>query len=231
MLKKHKGNGGTPITVEEAGELLSIAAEEVQQLLADGVLSDIGTDKTRVAREDVESLQAFGLSTKEPTLEEVQRKALMAYARAYRLERVVEELLDFMGAGAHQLVRSPREIAYTHSTARMVARMVPSVQDLRYWTEFFMRIDERYLRTTAEVTGDEEPWKVYLDLASHLVDCLDPTHPGHQSLIARATLAKERLRQTSYFVCRELYGRELANRLFPEPRKLEQIMSTLLDHP
>lgn len=231
MLKKHKGNGGTPITVEEAGELLSITTEEVQQLLVDGILSDIGTDKTRVAREDVESLQAFGLSTKEPTLEEVQRKALMAYARAYRLERVVEELLEFMGAGAHQLIRSPREISYTHQVARMAARTTPTIEDMRYWTDLFMRIDERYLRTAAEVTEDQEPWKVYLDLAGHLVDCLDHTHPGHQPLISRAILAKERLRQTSYFVCRELYGRELANRLFPEPRKLEQIMATLLDYP
>jgi hypothetical protein len=217
----------------EVAELLNISLTKVGHLVRRRLLVPHQFDRIRGVffKEDAVHFLKLSQSDREPDLQEVHSMALAAASSAQRAEQRLNELYARLGLDLEPIQRDPAAIRALYASAQQG----PSERDahdpewLRLWGRSFFSMDELYLELVERVTGDAEPWKVFMDFASAVASMMTTELRavlGHADKLFQA--GRDHLRYVSYMHCRRTRGQTVATQIFDgRPGAVEELYAIL----
>ena len=202
-----------------AAERLGITVDGLWGLVRRGVLRAHAFPYVKPRGFALTELQAYE-SNKHGTQTDARHAhalALAALSTARRLEERVADMYDFLGLGLAPLRRSDSDILTLRAEVQRSYDRA-ALRDpgwLRYWGGVFFGIDETYFELTTYLTGDEEPWKLFLDFAARVAkDILGEDDPELYRAYRFFDQGRQHLRNVGYLQCRHRVGVTIANKVF-----------------
>lgn len=212
------------VTVKEAAEILEISEKQVRSYIRDGSLAAQYPEgrklsaPTMIHREELAGLAEFLRSDMSiPKLMAIARRAHIA---SRSLERVVRRINAATGANVPIADLSKEAVVATYLQVEEALEeyKVRSPEEITRWSRVFLAAGEEYFEAVAQHTGDQQPWKKFLDLAVRIrkeapvtiADTELSTAYGYFAAAARF------MRQAAYFYVRNHHGLPVASSLFPE---------------
>jgi hypothetical protein len=212
------------LSTEETARRLRTTQDNVRTLARRGFLRaryPIGLSVTEDAAFDPEEVAAFAeLRMKNLGLAEVGALAKMASVRTAGLSRQMERLMEFLGVDVPVLdLTEPAVLQlYAELESILALESIPVTPIfVHVWAKKFYAMGEEVFERIGECTGDDEPWKKPLDLATRLFrekpvgDDLELETAYRYLLVGRRFM-----RQAAYFYVRQQHGTRTAHRLFQE---------------
>jgi hypothetical protein len=212
------------ITLKEAADRLSTTPLAIRQLIRRGFLRPIyltGVHTHEPPRLYAEEVAAFAeLRFKNIGLAEVAALAKIASIHTAGLTRQVERLTEFLGVDVPVLdlrddaiLRLYAEIEYLLEYEELPI----TAQFIMLWGKRFYAMGEEVFEQIERVTGDREPWKKPLDLATKMFLEREETKDFELETAYRYMLVGRRfMRQAAYFHIRAKLGARIAHHLFKE---------------
>lgn len=181
----------------------------------------IGLSVTEDASFDPEEVAALAeLRMKNLGLSEVAALAKMSNVRTAGLSRQMERLTEFLGVDIPVLDLTEPAVLQLYAEIESVLdlEIIPATPIfIHVWAKKFYAMGEEVFAQLEECTGDNEPWKKPLDLATRLFrekpvgDDLELETAYRYLLVGRRFM-----RQAAYFYVRQQHGTRTAHRLFQE---------------
>ena len=202
----------------EALRLLDLTGKGLQALVQRGaIVPKYLPPKNRqfFLRTDVQAL----LSTRggSTDMNQVKGLALMALSAARRAEQRLDEVFAHLGLGITPLQRDADAVRKLYEEAKKTPTLseLKDPHFLRYIGGTFFAMDEVYLELVEHVTGDDEPWKVFMDFGNRVTRLLlDEEEPAVFLAGKFFQAGRSHLRHVSYLQCRRMKGRRVAEVVF-----------------
>jgi DNA-binding transcriptional MerR regulator len=209
------------ISSEEAAEILGVTSHRLVQLTREGMLrSKLVSGANKYDPNEVHKLKQIREANL--SLAEVAARAARAEMTAYRLERVVTQLLSVIGADLPSADITPEAVVSLHLKVEDAIKTIRTlnVEDVMFWAQTFQSLSEEYFHVVAKEFETEEPWVKYLELSSKLLK-LSPFAKLRNDLELHTAynfleMSRRSMRQTMFFYVRTTSGKRLAYKLFPE---------------
>jgi hypothetical protein len=228
MRVKTMGSTGLYLTPQETAEVLSVSVEMVhvydRRQLLEAYYPDGRKAGKRFLAEDVYALAELRQDQKGDFLRKLPQLAMRAVVTSRRVEKRLEELMQFLGLNDVALSLEPRDVALLHFQVERALEM-PKIEgdhELLDWAKKLLAINEEYLELVKMHLGDDYPWKPYLDLARKLSE---RASGRHRSFIEHA---RANLRNVAYFYERSFRGPKAAERTFPGERYSGRLLRRVL---
>lgn len=211
------------VNSHEAAEILGLSARSLKRLVKKGMLHPIHTDKLKPYSFLEHEVVALAEARKDKRMgfREVQAMSKQAYATARSTEKVLQQVIRFLGIDIPRLSLNPEDVRALHLRAEdaQVMDFYPTATEVLGWARIFQAIDDNYLDMVKQVSRVDEPWKAYLDLAT-LLDTRAPEHvlsadAELKVAVGCVSAARRNLRNVTYFYIRQQYGKRVAARAIP----------------
>lgn len=228
MRKKTMGSTDLYVTPAEAAELLGVSVEMVhvydRKQLLEAYYPNGRKAGKRFLAEDVYALVELRQEHKGDFLRRLPQIAMRAVVTSRRVEKRLDELMQFLGLNDVVLPLDATSIALLHFQVEkaLVQPRVEDQQELLDWAKKLLAINEEYLDLVKLHLGDEYPWKPYLDLARKLSEACG----GRQRSFLEH--ARANLRNVAYFYERSWRGPKEAEKLFPGERYSGRLLRRVL---
>lgn len=216
----------------EAGRILRVSPATVAKMGREGLLKTrMVKGRYRYLRLDVEAVSR--MVNAPPDLASVRNLALRAIIRAEEAERKVGELAELFGLTSYRIAVEAKDVRAFHEEAQKRLLRDPPVRapEARALARRLLAITEEYLKLVTDVTGEEEPWRVYLELSQHLIENTPRRHCAIDPdlLVAYGYLeaARRHLRPLAYFWVRRTHGRTVAQNAFLGEHVTDDIIAVL----
>jgi excisionase family DNA binding protein len=211
------------LTQEEAAEVMGCTKRTIQNLTKSGQLRIAAGDgfklKRLYHRTEVEALR----EAREGSFDLAHANAIahQAWAMARQNERMIKKLFDFLGFNVPRLKMRDRDIISLYA---QMEEMLGNTLDLdptevQSWAEVFYAMKEEYFQRVMEVTDDDEPWRIPLELVRRMCKEAPARKFSADKELASAygylDVARRALRSVSYFYVRALHGKKVAEQVVP----------------
>jgi hypothetical protein len=151
------------------------------------------------------------------------KRSAEAIARADRMEQMLEELLDVLGARDTLLPMGQVDIEglyqKAYRTMKQDIRLLPA-SEVMWWAKTLLAVDASYLQLAAYYLHNTDPWYPLLWFADLLMEKAPRNFfkqvPELDVAYAYFNYARRSLRQVAYFYCRVLKGKKAADAALPE---------------
>jgi hypothetical protein len=222
------------VTRIEAAAMLEVDPRTLSLWVREGRLKAYTFQKTRKVFFLKVEVQSVMLARAEKNMDiwKVHSIALTALSTAQRAERRLTSLLEQLGLDTEPLPRddaSLREL-YLEAQKGVLSSEARDADWLKFWAGAFFTMDEVYLELVERMSGDEEPWKVFIDFANSVTrNLVEGGYPVQvASAVQRFDAGKRNLLHTGYMYCRRVHGRKVANGLFNgRASAVDELMSLL----
>lgn len=215
------------VTLTETAELLGCTRRNVRMMVRKGWIKPVyprdWKKKTEMCfrPEDVAALAE--VRKENISLTKLAGIAYQAHVSMRSLERQVERLMHVVGATVPTLPTDEASVVALHIKAEdhlAEDPLILSAQEVLEWGKVFYNMGEEYFEVVLRHTGDQEPWKKYLDLASRIYENAPQAHVDAEREEAYKYFAIGRrfMRQAAYFYVHTYYGRNTASQMFPETK-------------
>lgn len=216
------------LTVSETAEVLGVSASMVhvfdRRRLLESHYPDGRKAGKRFVADDVYALAELRAEHKGDFMRRLPQIALKAAVTSRRVEKRLNELLEFLGLNDVVLSVEPGDVIELHRSVEALPRR-PRLEDeaeILAWAKKILAINEEYLDLIKMSTGDPYPWKPYLELGR----VLSAIAKGRtKSFIEHA---RANLRNVAYFYERSYRGPREAEKMFPNERYSGRLMRRLL---
>jgi hypothetical protein len=224
--KSHKRRTvpGDVVDAEEAADMLGISPRTVRNYISSGMLRatrDIKTHKNMVSLDDLGSLASTLVSGMD--FAAVARASVRALVSASRAEKRLEALESILGIEGVMLGTDEESVLSIYNQCRDIQAEYTEdypATEVMEWSYLLAAVVEEYLEAVRLYTGDEEPWKVFMDAAEKLYSSApkESFYYRKDLEVAYSYLAtvRKQLRQVAYFHIRQKYGAAVASKAFPE---------------
>lgn len=166
-------------------------------------------------------------------IRQVNATALMALSAAHRAETRLAEVFSAMGLDVVPLHRDAPSVLALYEEVKKIPS-VSEVRDpewLKYWGGVFFSMDEVYLELVQQLTGDDEPWKVFHDFCSNVTRIvIQENEVALYMAWNRFQAGRNHLRHVSYMHCRRRRGRRIADTVFDGAAPAVNELYSLLHH-
>lgn len=205
----------------EAAKLLELSLGGLDLLVKRGTLIPQYRTKPRGQFFRLADLQAVRTARggKDTDFRQVKALALMALSAARRAEARLDEIFAAMGIDVQPLPRDEASVRglYEEMQQDPTLKDLHTPERLRYWGGCFFGMDEVYLELVTQVTGDDEPWKVFMDFGSRVARLLLEEDVPALYLAAKFFQGgRAHVRYVGYMHCRNRKGQDLAEQVFGE---------------
>lgn len=215
------GSEGVFVDVDEAAALLGVTPQMVNKYVENGVLTAHYPDmksgstrgKRRFRRDDVEALSELrdaGIGSDFASL----RSHLLGMAvKVRRHERVLDELMNYLGMSDHRLPSDLEGVMSLHMEAQEMCEATLEANDQRdvIWARRLLPISEEYLDVVKHYTKEEKPWEVYMQSLKRLLEI--HAHPGPVRTVLEHALLN--LRNAAFLFVSQTQDVRAAKREFP----------------
>lgn len=216
----------------EAARALRVTIRTIGNLTKQGLLEPVFIERKQFFRqEDIQNyLTVFKGRTDWASVASI---ALRCNARVQILERKVDSLLQVLGLSSTTLSVEEEEIARLYELAMMgLKNEAPlDANTVLYFAQQMLSMNEEYLHLVQTVTGNQEPWRVFLELSQHLSEEAPRTKFKTDQELAEAygfmEAARRHMRPLAYFYVRRKNGVRKANAAFPEEDFSTPVVSLL----
>lgn len=212
------------LSAEETAKRLRTSKDNLRQLVHRGFLRPVRTIGLSVGEpacfssEEVAALAE--LRMKNLGLTEVAALAKMASIRTAGLSRQMERLMEFLGVDIPVLELTEPAVLQLYAEIESILELeaIPVTPIfIHVWAKKFYAMGEEVFERIEECTGDSEPWKKPLDLATRLFKEKPSGNDIELETAYRYLLVGRRfMRQAAYFHVRSQHGTRTAHRLFQE---------------
>lgn len=222
------GSTGLYLTPAETAEVLGVSVEMVhvydRKQLLEAYYPEGRKAGKRFLAEDVFALHELRQEHKGDFLRKLPQLAMRAIVTSRRVEKRLDELMQFLGLNDVALSLEPTDVAMLHFNVEKALTMprAEGDQELLDWSKKLLAINEEYLDLVKMHLGDEYPWKPYLDLARVLSEKCG----GRQRSFLEH--ARSNLRNVAYFYERAWRGPREAEKLFPGERYSGRLLRRVL---
>lgn len=236
MVKTRQGRSPSEdlVSLPTAARMLRVTARTVHAMCRQGLLDPIYKEGRSLKYFPVQEIAALAeLRQQKMDLPAVATIAMRAFVTAKANERRLDELFRILGLKRKVLETTATEVASVYEQAIKATDIdrMPTIHELEDWAGTFYAIDEAYLRLVAQCTASEEPWKVFLDLATKLANNRKWEYfnavPELRAAYDQLEAARRHLRIVSYMFCRESKGVQLANNLFGTVNVTERLLAVM----
>jgi hypothetical protein len=234
MVKNGRGRSPSEdlVSLPTAARMLGVTARTIHLMCRQGLLDPVYKKPRGPKHFPVNEVAALAeVRHKKMDLPAVAALSMRAFVIAKANERRLDELFRLLGLRRKVLGTTTTEVVevYEKAAAALEVERMPLIHELEDWAATFFAIDEAYLRLVISCTASEEPWKVFLDLATKYAnnrkfeyfDAVPELRAAYDQLEA----ARRNLRMVAYMFCRETKGVSLANTVFGT----RQVSDRLLD--
>ncbi len=220
--------GSDLIEVAEAADLLGVSHRSVHHFVRQGLLRPRYPRGRKLNapemfhREEVAALAE--LRERKVDFQQVTAAAMQAHASTRALERRVEFLEKLLGHSRATLPVGEEEVAALYAEARRGIEVPPiNVDGVMRWSSIFLSLSEEFLEQLVAVTGDEDAWRTFLDLAAAMLqDAPLDTFSYDKELEAAYgyfKYARESARRVIYFHLRNCHGPRTAAHVIRPPEE------------
>lgn len=225
---KTMGSTGLYLTPVETAEVLGVSVEMVhvydRRQLLEAYYPDGRKAGKRFLAEDVYALHELRQEHKGDFLRRLPQLAMRAIVTSRRVEKRLDELMQFLGLNDTVLSLEPTNVTLLHFQVEKALTLPRAEGDaeLLDWAKKLLAINEEYLDLVKLHLGEEYPWKPYLDLARVLSE---KSEGRQRSFIEHA---RANLRNVAYFYERAYRGARAAEKLFPGERYSGKLLRRIL---
>ena len=187
------------ITIEKAGEALSISRRTVYTYISRGYLRTVKEGQHQlVSRKDVRTLLDLGKKRNQSYA--ANKVAVAALdARVHSLEHEVETMKRILDLRVEHLALTAPELLSLYRMAEHHLTTPWSPHEEEQWTDVFVRIRLEDLEKLAEVVEDEDPWRPFHQLAKAIL-----TNPHDINLSLQINAGKNNLEKLAYIWSRRM---------------------------
>ena len=207
------------VTKERAAEELNVSLSTLKRMVKHGSIIPRGIPgHGRQQYFLLADLQLLQLTSRErgTDLREVKAIALQALAAARLAEQRLDSVFAFLGIDAPPLQRDADSVRGLYKEARQGGQL--QVRDpvwLRYWGNCFFAMDDVYLELVETVTGEGDPWQVFISFSIEIARALQDEPEVRRSLHGRFfESARRNLIHAAYVHCHRSKGRKYADATF-----------------
>lgn len=218
------GNVDDLLTAKEVAQVLDITRKHVTNLVRRGDLTPChrsgysAAGKMYFKLEHVLALKQARVKNWSTTEAVVAAKQAQAEVRSLRAE--LERIKTCMGVRIKGLDFSALAVREVYERVDYALNSPPQAlkpEEVWSWASLFYAIGEEYFEVVELYIGDNEPWKVFLQLGQKLVreapKCYDKELEIAYGYLA---MARRMMRQSAYFYIRNKYGKRVSGQMFPE---------------
>lgn len=156
----------------------------------------------------------------------IPQLAMRAFVASRRVEKRLDELLHYLGLTTTDLKLDPEHVKSFHAACAdftdIPGRNSPA--ELMEWARKLLAVTEDYLTLMAQVTGDQDSWKVLMVAANTLVSACSKG----SSTRTYAEHARNNLRNVAYLHLRDTQGQRKANQQFPKESLVKKLLKRAL---
>jgi hypothetical protein len=189
--------------IEEAANRLGCTKRSVHNYINRGFVRRVVRDgKTCVQREDVEQL-ALDKGTDFPAM---SRKTMHELNhRIRKLEEQMALVQEAWGIQEKPLRPSEKEAAGLYKAATDYLSVAGwKAHELETWANLFNQFDEKTLEALADAMKDSQPWKVFFELSSRMLEFITNAKGAKESLQlqalrAKMEMGKKKVRESALF--------------------------------
>ena len=209
------------VTRAEAAEALGVTERSLYNMVKRGILipRHFKEDwrRTLFLHADVEQLVLTLRGDKSPDLQQVKALALQALSTARRSEQRLSDIFEHLGLDIPPMPRDESFVRALYADAKngFYPSTVTNAEWLKFWSDMFFGMDEVYFELVTLLTGDDEPWKVFLDFSGEVLREMhkrDEDIPAGPKRLFRAS--REHLRHVGYMHCRRSVSAKIAHTVF-----------------
>jgi hypothetical protein len=214
------------LTLSQTSDVLGVSIHRTRQLVRDGFLHPVRTPGQPFGGEqyfDEEEVSALRDAREQKTgdLFKVSATALQSFALSRQVERRLETLETLLGLRTLRLDLGDESVRELWLSAKDdLDKSITGTEQVRSWAESFTMMDELFFERVRQVTGDDEPWKVFLDLARKLTLLEDHAKTGHDRDLKIAytqlEVSRRNLRSAMFLYLRNHFGRTRAFQALPD---------------
>lgn len=181
------------ITIEKAGEALSVSRSTVYRYISQGHLRTVKEGQHQlVSRKDVRTLLDLGKKRNQSYA--ANKVAVAALdARVHTLEHEVETMKRILDLRVEHLSLTAPELLSLYRMAHHHLTTPWSPHEEEQWTDVFVRIRLEDLEKLAEVVEDEDPWRPFHQLAKAIL-----INPHDINLSLKINAGKNNLEKLAY---------------------------------
>jgi hypothetical protein len=225
-----KNKGSRPqeelVPITRASRMIGVSTSTLHRMAKRGVLQPLfmaGSKLKYFRIHDVSALAETLQHGKERPLldlESIAELSMQAVVLARANERRLDDLYHLLGLNKPTLEVSEEHIIALYVRAQEATKETRGLQaeDVYDWAGILYAVDESYLGRVQAHTACEEPWKVFMDLAHHLIERMPigtlALNPSMKTAYAYLSTARNNLRSVSYYYCRQKLGISTASKVF-----------------
>ena len=158
-------------------------------------------------------------------MQKLPQLAMRAIVSTKRTERRLDELMEYLGLVGETLSTGKDDVVALCLQSEATLREPPVKDDamVMHWAKKLLAVTEEYLELVCLYKGDEEPWKLFMQLGVEMTK-------RAESERAKAYIehARRNLRHVAYFYERGAKGIKAANARFPDERYSGKLLQRLL---
>jgi helix-turn-helix protein len=216
------------VTVQEAADLLGVSVSQMNNIVRRGSIQPYSTDG-RVTRHkrlfrlsDIAALRE--VRSKGYNLQGVLVESRHSAIETRALRRELDRVKFLLGIDIPSLPTDRDTLVALLLRAEDAIRELATQNphELLGWARVLYAIGEAHLEAITYHTGQQEPWRVFLNLGRHLClgqDFQRTIYDGElHNIYLLLNAGLRRARQAAYFHVRSLNGKTKAEEMFPEAK-------------
>ena len=219
MTLKMMGTPPTLLSSQETAKILGTSSQTLKSLVRQGLLKPHWKGNKRCFEQD-DILAFMKVFQNKTDWSSIAALAMRAYVKAEANERKLAEISDLLGLGLFSLEVDDESVQslYNNTHNRLELGAPTSSAEAMLLAKRCLALTEEYLKIVERVTGDDEPWRPFLQLTQHVCENAPRKYFPHDIELATAygylEAARRHVRPLAYFYVRGTHGRRVANETF-----------------